>query len=67
MNSEDNNIESEIHLIAVFPDPAPADEINGGHSTKQDMKDHWLEEFFQDNQTLCVKPTQNILRDYKHD
>ena len=40
VGSEDNNIESEIHLMAVFPDPEPADEINGGHSTNQEMKDH---------------------------
>ena len=41
VDSEDNNIESEIiHLMAVFPDHAPADEINSGHSTNQDMKDH---------------------------
>ena len=40
VESEDNNIESEIHLMAVFPDPAPANEINGGHSTNQEMKDH---------------------------
>ena len=40
VDSEDNNVESEIHLMAVFPDHAPADEINGGHSTNQAMKDH---------------------------
>ena len=66
VDSEDNNIESEIHLMAVFPDHAPANnEINGGHSTNQDMKDHCLEEISQDNQTLSVKPTKNILWDYK--
>ena len=67
VDSEDNNVESEIHLMAVFPDHAPADEINGGHSTNQDMKDHRLEEISRDNQTLGVKPTKNILWDYKED
>ena len=67
VGSEDNNIESEMHLMALFPDYAPANEINGGHSTNQDMKDHRLEEISQDNQTLGVKPTKNILWDYKED
>ena len=53
--------------MAVFPDPEPADEINGGHSTNQEMKDHRLEEISKDNQTLSLKPTQNILQDYTHD
>ena len=67
VESEDNNIEKEIHLMAVFPDPTLGNQINGSHSTNKDMKDHQLEEISKDNETLSVKPTQNILRDYEHD
>ena len=66
--SEDNNIEQQFDLTAVFVDPHPPTSNNGGHATNNAMKCNELENLINnENSTLRSKPTRNILKDYEDD